>query len=432
MSKLKLDSKGCIDTSGIDTPMGVTPCEHLGIKVGDRFLFKGVTNTFAADSIVELYHDEGTLLPLFKLIKGACLYNKAGGHAGAYTNIRNLQPLNSTPKVPLVLSEEGGIDARESVLPRFGETPTEALGFKVGDKFIAIRDGNVFAGSLVELYFDDGSTIPEFKILHTTDVHRSFRKDPETGDMVSYVSYSGLLPLNNYEIKQAEKKEESDDDKDAEVTPKTCEVPTEGPHQYFVVIKDSQGVPAGTFVRTKSESNAEGHILLGGVRSSEWPTLGWGDTGIYLEANKLVPVEYKDIPEDVLKAPEPKTPTWVSDISIKFVHLGDDSDVNRLFGIRSTICYQIKGSTIHVGFTEVHPKDQYVKKLGRELAYKRMMQKPVIFTLEDYMRDYRNQDFHESFVDKSLRGGAGFNDLRAAAIIDFVEKKVVNLLMSHM
>lgn len=62
----------------------MTPCEKLGYKVGDKFITKG-SYTFGGDSIIELEHDDGSEMPLFKLISGHCKYNNAkGGKEGAY------------------------------------------------------------------------------------------------------------------------------------------------------------------------------------------------------------------------------------------------------------------------------------------------------------------------------------------------------------
>lgn len=65
----------------------LTPCEERGYKVGDRFVDRG-SISFTDGSIVELYRDDETISPLFKLIRGDTSYCKAGGELGAYTNLR--------------------------------------------------------------------------------------------------------------------------------------------------------------------------------------------------------------------------------------------------------------------------------------------------------------------------------------------------------
>lgn len=41
-------------------------------------------------------------------------------------------------------------------------TPCQELGYKVGDKFIALEDSLFTVGSIVTLHRDDGSTVPLF------------------------------------------------------------------------------------------------------------------------------------------------------------------------------------------------------------------------------------------------------------------------------
>jgi len=73
----------------------MTPCEKLGYKVGQRFIAKGAPQ-FADGSIVELYRDDGTDLPCWKLIEGKCSFLNAGGYAGAYDFIGCFEPLDAT------------------------------------------------------------------------------------------------------------------------------------------------------------------------------------------------------------------------------------------------------------------------------------------------------------------------------------------------
>jgi len=73
----------------------MTPCEKLGYKVGQRFIAKGAPH-FADGSIVELYRDDGTGLPCWKLIEGKCSFLNAGGNAGAFDSIGCFEPLDAT------------------------------------------------------------------------------------------------------------------------------------------------------------------------------------------------------------------------------------------------------------------------------------------------------------------------------------------------
>jgi len=55
-------------------------------KVGDKFVVVVDSGTIIKDSIVELFEDDGTSCPLFKVIEGKCdrEYNLCKGKAGAY------------------------------------------------------------------------------------------------------------------------------------------------------------------------------------------------------------------------------------------------------------------------------------------------------------------------------------------------------------
>ena len=47
----------------------MTPCERLGYKVGDSFkVVDGSATIFAVGSFITLIHDDGTLMPRFKLV----------------------------------------------------------------------------------------------------------------------------------------------------------------------------------------------------------------------------------------------------------------------------------------------------------------------------------------------------------------------------
>lgn len=80
----------------------MTPCERLGYKVGDRFVAvtasDGTTPEFEEGSIVELERDDGSHMPLFKLISGDCPWNNAkGGRSGAFEYLGCVQKLQESP-----------------------------------------------------------------------------------------------------------------------------------------------------------------------------------------------------------------------------------------------------------------------------------------------------------------------------------------------
>ena len=60
-----------------------TPAEKAGIVKGKRYVITR-NGTFSKGSVVELYRDDGTVAPLFKLIHGRCEFKRADGYDGAF------------------------------------------------------------------------------------------------------------------------------------------------------------------------------------------------------------------------------------------------------------------------------------------------------------------------------------------------------------
>ena len=72
-----------------------TPCEELGYKVGDRFkVVSNKSGVFSIGSLVELYEDDDSRCPLFKLVEGYCEFNNADSCPGAYTAITNMEKIS--------------------------------------------------------------------------------------------------------------------------------------------------------------------------------------------------------------------------------------------------------------------------------------------------------------------------------------------------
>jgi len=61
----------------------LTPAQQAGWNVGDVGVVEK-SSTIKGGSLVELYEDDGSDVPLWKVIKGHSHYNKAGGSMGAY------------------------------------------------------------------------------------------------------------------------------------------------------------------------------------------------------------------------------------------------------------------------------------------------------------------------------------------------------------
>jgi len=76
----------------------MTPCEKKGYKVGDRFRVVGNNAmTFSRGSLIELYTDDGTSIPLFELIEGGCSFTHADGRPGAYLCLHKVEPARRRP-----------------------------------------------------------------------------------------------------------------------------------------------------------------------------------------------------------------------------------------------------------------------------------------------------------------------------------------------
>lgn len=72
-----------------------TPCTTKGYALGDVFIVEEDTPGFTKDSIVELYVDDGTDMPKFKLLKGKCAYRNCDGEYGGYDmliKVRKIAP----------------------------------------------------------------------------------------------------------------------------------------------------------------------------------------------------------------------------------------------------------------------------------------------------------------------------------------------------
>jgi len=94
--------------------------ENFGvILVGDRFQVVEENNIFSTGSIVELEYDDGSISPLFKLIKGSCSYNNSNGGTapGAYLSKFKLERYPT--KVPVAITDV--------------EVPKTLGGFSVGE-----------------------------------------------------------------------------------------------------------------------------------------------------------------------------------------------------------------------------------------------------------------------------------------------------------
>jgi len=94
-TEVKVTPKSELTIKDINGGNIMTPCEKLGYKVGDRFVVNecvewGGLFIFSEGSVVELFEDDGTNAPKFKLINGECGFNNADGEPGAYDGLDNV------------------------------------------------------------------------------------------------------------------------------------------------------------------------------------------------------------------------------------------------------------------------------------------------------------------------------------------------------
>ena len=73
----------------------LTPCEILGYKVGDKFIVTEYYHTFKNGTIIELFKDDGTSIPLFKgkTREGNRLCK---GEEGAYAGLHQVKPIKES------------------------------------------------------------------------------------------------------------------------------------------------------------------------------------------------------------------------------------------------------------------------------------------------------------------------------------------------
>lgn len=75
----------------------MTPAEKLGYKVGDKFKVLE-DSMFTKDSIVSLYRDDGTNLPLFLCVEGYTEYTSCDGMPGAFEELKNVRRIKEQEK----------------------------------------------------------------------------------------------------------------------------------------------------------------------------------------------------------------------------------------------------------------------------------------------------------------------------------------------
>lgn len=84
-----------------------TPCQKLGYKVGDKFeILRGNSDGFSVGTIVSLFKDDGTTMPLFA--GENTKFRNACGEAGAYTHLHNVKPIKPKKAKRPWIKWEGG------------------------------------------------------------------------------------------------------------------------------------------------------------------------------------------------------------------------------------------------------------------------------------------------------------------------------------
>lgn len=92
--------------------MRKTPAQQAGWKVGDRGVVNedSFDNAFSKGSLVQLYRDNGSRLPLFKLIKGSSSYDHADGQPGAFLFLYKVDRVEKLPLLQRLRTYILGID----------------------------------------------------------------------------------------------------------------------------------------------------------------------------------------------------------------------------------------------------------------------------------------------------------------------------------
>lgn len=81
--------------------------KKMGYKPDDLFEVVGSFTTISQGSIVELCHDDGTNMPLFKVVEGYTGFHLAGGKMGAYVplgHLRKIGPKEVTPDTEITIT----------------------------------------------------------------------------------------------------------------------------------------------------------------------------------------------------------------------------------------------------------------------------------------------------------------------------------------
>lgn len=107
--------------AGLQPVKDMTPCEKLGYKVGDKFEVvesEDYDSVFLNGSIIELYNDDKSDRPLFKLVKGDCCYQHCDGEDGGYFSLSCIKPFKETNTYPtedFKISLEGMSDVEKEL-----------------------------------------------------------------------------------------------------------------------------------------------------------------------------------------------------------------------------------------------------------------------------------------------------------------------------
>ena len=125
----------------------MTPAEAVGWKVGDRGVVRYVEPdpdaAFSEGAIVELYQDDNSTCPKFKLVDGECYYHHCGEVAGTFEDLENVihsgpssDPVNHPPHYTQGVSRE--YSKLSDVLTRAYEQASSGKGndrHSVGQRF---------------------------------------------------------------------------------------------------------------------------------------------------------------------------------------------------------------------------------------------------------------------------------------------------------
>ena len=188
---------------------GGKTAKELGFEVGDRFV--NINNMmFSPGALLELYWNDDSTSPLFRVIDGDCMYTNADGMLGAYSTMSKFVKLvDSTEQEKVEVKAEVNTVINEK-LKRADELETQAGEFE-RQATLARDERAKLIGEVEDLLPTGWSLVQDFSVRGSTNwkdwsigdkvvCTSSKCCDHEEGDVLEVVEkededYDGVLPV---------------------------------------------------------------------------------------------------------------------------------------------------------------------------------------------------------------------------------------------